>query len=225
MKRQNVKTSKRRNAVASTCRGFITASSHGRILAIACVAVGVNLTLPGCMQPVEPGVTTTFSAAKSNGDDREPPVETNIVRVTKFFSAEPWLTFSNDGTSRVNGFKCSVFLEGPGKPRGVFGSGTIIVCLYRVDRDGAGREVAVPLQEWEMPPDKAYPWRCKDRTLLGWGYGLRMQWRDDLDLEGRQIAVVVKYARDDGKVLSSTRQMLKVPRNGTQMLTVQPEKT
>ncbi|GJQ25877.1 MAG: hypothetical protein HBSAPP02_09090 [Phycisphaerae bacterium] len=182
-------------------------------------------SLPGCMQPVEPGVTTSFSTAKSKGDDREPPVESNIVRVTKFFSAEPWLTFSNDGTSRVNGFKCSVFLEGPGKPRGVFGSGTIIVCLYRVDRDGAGREVAVPLQEWEMPPDKAYPWRCKERTLLGWGYGLRLQWRDDLDLEGKQIAVVVKYVRDDGKTLSSTRQMLKVPRRGTQMLTVQPQKT
>lgn len=191
----------------------------------ACAMGWLMLSLPGCMQPVEPGVTTTFSAAKSKGDDREPPVETNIVRVTKFFSAEPWLTFSNDGTSRVNGFKCSVFLEGAGKPRGVFGSGTIIVCLYRVDRDGAGHEVAVPLQEWEMPPDQAYPWRCKERTLLGWGYGLRLQWRDDLDLEGKQIAVVVKYVRDDGKTLSSTRQMLKVPRRGTQMLTVQPQKT
>jgi hypothetical protein len=65
-----------------------------------------------------------------------------------------------------------------------------------------------------LPPDKAYPWRAKQRTLLGWGYGLRLRWNDQLNLGGKQVAFLVKYIRDDRRVVTSTRQMLKVPVRG-----------
>lgn len=140
------------------------------------------------------------------------PVESNIVRVNKFFSQTPWLSFAGDGSNRVNGVRITVYLEGANEPKGVFGTGTLVVGMYRLDVDPAtGRERSTLAYEWELPPERAYVWRAKEETALGWGYGLRLQWPDDLDVGGRQVAFVVKYLREDGRIISSSRQVLKVP--------------
>jgi hypothetical protein len=171
-----------------------------------------------CMQPVTPGQTSTPTVlAKPRAamaSESAGPLESNIVRVSKFFSSEPWLSFDDDGSGRINGFRCTVYLEGAGSPLGVFGTGTIIVAMFRLDRDPLGREIATPLQEWEMPADKAYPWRSKNRTLLGFGYGMRLRWDEQLKVAGKQVAFMVKYVRDDGHIINSSRQVLKVPLRG-----------
>jgi hypothetical protein len=167
------------------------------------------LCTAGCEQPVTPvGGRSTPPASPKPGDG---PVESNIIRVNKFLSADPWLCFNSDGSGRIDGFRITVYLEGAGKPKGVFGTGTIIVEMYRIDRDQRGRESAHPVHKWELPADQAYPWRAKEASGMGWGYGLRLQWSSDLDLAGRTVAFVVKYVREDGVVISSSRQVVKVP--------------
>jgi hypothetical protein len=141
----------------------------------------------------------------------DPGMESNIIRVIKFFSADPWLCFKNDGTGRVDGVRLTVYLEGTREPKGVFGTGTIIVEMYRLDMDARKRETATLAHKWELSSDDAYPWRAKNRTGMGWGYGLRLQWPADLDVSGRQVAFVVKYRREDGALISSSRQVIRVP--------------
>jgi hypothetical protein len=156
------------------------------------------------------------SASPWRSDSRagDPVAESNIIRVSKFFSADPWLSFANDGSGKIDGLRITVYLEGPNAPKGVFGDGTIIVEMYRLDYDKHGRETASPVYKWEMPPDKAYPWRAKKATGMGWGYGLRLQWPAELDVQGRQVAFVVRYVRKDGRMVNSSRQVVKVPGPG-----------
>lgn len=146
-------------------------------------------------------------AAKMPGPE---PVS-NIVSVNKFFSAVPWLIFDDPSSGRIDGFKCTVYLEGHDSPKGVFGTGTIVVTMYRLDNDPLGREFPTQVHEWELPPEKAFPWRAKKLTMIGWGYGLRLHWDKDLDVMGKRIAILVKYIRDDGRVISSSRTVLRVP--------------
>lgn len=143
------------------------------------------------------------------------PVESNIVRVNKFFSQTPWLSFKSDGSKKVDGVSFSLYLEGPTAPKGVFGTGTIVVNMYRLDTDPLGKEVATQIKEWKMTADEAYPWRAKTQTALGWGYGLRLNWGDDIEVAGKQVAIVAKYIREDGRTISSSRQVLKVPPSGS----------
>jgi hypothetical protein len=188
---------------------------------LLCIASGLagSLLLPGfvgCMQPA--GGPVAALPSQERRPVPEPAAESNIVKVNKFFSSEPWLSFSGDGSSRIDGLRFAVYLESAARYKGVFGSGTIVVTLYRLDRDAAGQEQATQVQEWVLPRDKAYPWRARHETALGWGYGLRLPWDQDLDLAGRQIAVVVRYIRDDGRVITSSRKVLKVPASGDSAL-------
>jgi len=152
---------------------------------------------------------STSGASGSQADD--PGTESNIIRVFKFISADPWLCFNNDGTGRIDGVRLTVYLEGTRQPKGVFGSGTIIVEMYRLDHDPRKGETATLVHKWELPADQAYPWRAKKPTGMGWGYGLRLQWPAGVDVSGRQVALVVKYRREDGGVVSSSRQVMRVP--------------
>jgi hypothetical protein len=153
------------------------------------------------------------SGAKDKTPDAAP--QSNVVRVTKFFSQNPWLSFTSDGSAKVDGVGFAVYLEGAEGPHGVFGTGSIVVTMYRLDVDPLGREIATPVHEWTLPPDKAYPWRAKRATALGWGYGMRLQWPDSVNVSGRQVAFIVKYVREDGREISSSRQVLKVPVSGS----------
>jgi len=190
---------------------------------LSCLLCGCLLAhagwLPGCAQPhsAPPVSSADASPAWFRGD--EGPEESNIIRVNKFFSAEPWLTFSGDGTKQIDGLRFAVYLEGPRQRKGVFGTGTLVVTMFRLDRDPTGREIATQVYEWELPRDKAYQWRSKKATALGWGYGLRLQWGPEVEVAGRQIAIVVKYIREDGRIVYSSRKVLKVPSGKEQAIT------
>jgi hypothetical protein len=166
----------------------------------------------GCMQPdAAPVATSSWMKPAAPPSDDGAPTASNIVKVNKFFNSDPWLNFEADGTNKIDGVRFSVYLESAEKPTGVFGTGRMVVIMYRLGQDAAGREMATPIHEWDLPPDKAYPWRAKQKTALGWGYGLRLHWDPKLDVAGSQIAFVVKYVREDGRTISSSRQVLKVP--------------
>ena len=155
------------------------------------------------------------AAKKPPVDKPEPPPESNIVRVNKFFSQTPWLSFKNDGSGTVDGVSFTVYLESASQPKGVFGTGSMVVLMYRLNHDPLGREVITPVYQWELPPDKAYPWRSKKSSAMGWGYGMRLRWPENLDVGGKPVVFIVKYIREDGREISSSRQVLKVPVGGT----------
>lgn len=142
------------------------------------------------------------------------PVSSNIVGIRKYFSVSPWLSFSPDASGRVNGISFSVYLEDASRPKGVFGTGTIVIQMYRLDKDDKGRELPELVQEWQYDAQKAVAFRAKKETMLGWGYGFRLSWEPTLEVEGRQVAFVIKYVREDGRVVSSSRQVLEVPVHG-----------
>lgn len=137
--------------------------------------------------------------------------ESNIIRVNKIFDSFPWLSFASDGSGRVDGFKCAVYLEGARSTKGVFGTGTLVVSMYRLDADALGREVPTEVQCWTFTRDEAMQFRAREMKMLGWGYGLRLRWDDQVKVSGKKIAVVIKYVRDDGRVVSSSRKVLRVP--------------
>lgn len=182
---------------------------------IAIIMIAGAVIAAGCMNPGQSG-SVAQSRAKpfSSKEPAEGPLEPNIVRVNKFFSSEPWLSFESDGTNRPDGVKFSVYLEGPRKAAGVFGTGRMVVTMYRIDINPIGEEMATQVYEWDLPADKSYVYRAKEQTALGWGYGLRLQWDRGLDLSGKQVAFLVKYIREDGKVITSSRQVLKLPKTG-----------
>jgi hypothetical protein len=166
----------------------------------------------GCMQPTTAPITqASILAPPAQKASETAPVESNIVRVNKFFSSDPWLNFGADGTNKIDGVRFAVYLESANKSTGVFGTGRILVTMYELTRDAFGKEAATQIYEWDMPSEKAYPWRAKQMTALGWGYGFRLHWDPKLDLAGRQVAFVVKYFREDGRVITSSRQAVKVP--------------
>lgn len=178
--------------------------------------IGV-LAMPGCMG-MGSGDDEDWvrKAAESNLTIAGPAPVSNIVRVSKIFHSYPWLSFADDGSGRIDGFKVTVYLESPDShDKGVFGTGTIVVDMYRLDRDTTGREVSTLVQEWELPSEQAYVWQAKKPTLFGWGYGLRLRWDKDVDVEGKKVAFVIKYVREDGRVVSSARKVFKVPLSGS----------
>lgn len=137
--------------------------------------------------------------------------ETNIIRVNKIVNSSPWLSFDPDGTRKVDGIRITVYLEAADRPKGVFGDGTITVQMFRLEKDKTGVEIAKLAQEWVLPPEKAYQWRATTESMLGQGYSLRLRWDKDANVNGKQVAVLVKYERPDGRQIASTRQVLKVP--------------
>ena len=175
----------------------------------------------GCMVPVD------GADVVQEGRPAEPfvPPETpasDIVHVFLIYPTVPWLVFDDQGGGVVDGFTCSAYLISPvydpvsGKvhEKGVFGTGTIVVEMYRLDRDAAGGEISALVQTWELPPDKAMKFRGRKPKLLGWGYGLRLKWDKDVKVAGEDVAIVVKYVRDDGRVVPTRRKQLHVPSRG-----------
>ena len=46
--------------------------------------------------------------------------------------------------------------------------------------------------------------------LMGWGYQLRVRWKD-LDLSGKRIVLVIEYERSDGRKVVGDRISRRVP--------------
>ncbi len=185
----------------------------------ALLAVAV-LGQAGCMVPTNNVVEAERPAVPFVPP--ETPVS-DIVRVFLIYPTVPWLVFDDQGGGRVDGFTCSVYLISPvydpvsGKTheKGMFGSGTIVVEMYRLGVDAAGREVSALVQTWDLPPEQAMRFRGRKPKFLGWwGYGLRLRWDKDVNVTDEDVAIVVKYVRDDGRVVPTRRKVMHVPSRG-----------
>lgn len=201
-------------------------------LARACAVLAITLIIDGCQWPPpenwgwgpkkeEQRIGEVPPNPALGDEDRPEPKVTmvsdkersDIVQVATFVPTNPWLVFDPlDG--RIDGFKCTVYLgallknQPDGKKDGIkgfFGDGTIIVQLFQ-DATKPGERTKMTLaHSWELSPDDAYPWRAREMSLLGWGYGLRLQWPKELDLSGKNIAILVSYRRTDGRLISSSK--------------------
>lgn len=159
--------------------------------------------------------TAPFSTTpKTSVRDGEAVESSDIVAVNKFFNVNPWLCYNDDGTGRVNGVRFSLYLQSAAGTKGVFGTGTIVIQMYRLDQDEQRRELPVLVQEWQFSPEQAYAFRARQASALGWGYGFRLRWDDTASVEGRKVAFVIKYIRGDGRVVVSSRQVAEIPVHG-----------
>ncbi len=176
----------------------------------------------GCMQPLDNTAAGEANRPAVPFVPPETPVS-DIRRVFLIYPTVPWLVFDDQGGGLVDGFTCSVYLISPvvdpvtGKvhEKGMFGTGTIVVEMYRLETDAAGREASALVKMWELPPETAMRYRGRNPKFLGWwGYGLRLQWGKDVQVTGEDVAIVVKYVRDDGRVVPTRRKQLHVPGRG-----------
>ncbi|HPF39939.1 MAG TPA: hypothetical protein P5081_12180 [Phycisphaerae bacterium] len=194
-----------------------------RLASIIVVTLGATL-LTGCQwppswspEPKGPGGPTGPGPAKEPTITIVPETErADIVQVANFVPTNPWLIFDPlDG--KIDGFKCNIYLGAnhEGKFKGFFGDGTIVVQMFAdVGKDEAKSDMKLA-HTWELTPDDAYPWRARKQTMLGWGYGLRLQWPKELELGGRKIAILVSYRRTDGRMISSSKPTVRrVPIRG-----------
>ncbi len=144
----------------------------------------------------------------------------DIVQVINFIPTNPWLVF-DPLEGKVDGFKSTVYLAAPLKGersgvKGFFGDGTIIVQMFRAEPDETtGKDRMELVHTWELPPEESYQWRARDMSILGWGYGLRLRWPEDLDVAGRKVSFLISYRRSDGRLISSSRPIVRrVPSRG-----------
>ncbi|MCB9855869.1 MAG: hypothetical protein H6818_09310 [Phycisphaerales bacterium] len=177
-------------------------------------------------QPEQPKTQYPENIAFNNGNTQEAKVtyvsdseRSDIVQVINLTPTNPWLIFDPlDG--KIDGFKTTVYLSATVEGtkdgiKGFFGDGTIIVQMFSdVSEEGARSEMKLA-HTWELSPAEAYPWRAKEMSLLGWGYGLRLQWPSELNLSGKKIAILVSYKRTDGRMISSSKPIVRrVPVRG-----------
>ncbi len=202
-------------------RTAVTGMSHTRAIIAhrGLLALALAACLAGCEQPEnQTGFGRNPLAPKKEPKAPLKPVyvppdvpQSNIVQVTKFFEEFPWLSFSGGEAGNIDGFKCALYLSTPtSKGKGVFGSGSLVVEMYRLDRTERA-EVPALVQTWELPPDQLYLFQSRRPTMMGWGYGLRLRWADDVDVRGKKIAILFKYVREDGRIVHAQRQVLTVP--------------
>ena len=133
----------------------------------------------------------------------------NVIQIHKFFATEPWLRFRRD--AELDGIKVNALYLVDGRTgKGAFGEGTIVVNLYRIDREPSGDDVATMVYEWSYDTEQAMPFRSTKRSMLGWGYQLRLHW-GELELAGKQIELEILFERSDGRVVGSPTTRFRVP--------------
>jgi hypothetical protein len=135
------------------------------------------------------------------------------VKVVATFNRYTGWIWTSD-RSRVRGsYIGGLFLIGPDN-KGVFGEGTLLPKVYHLKRGENGKKSPVLIKEWSLSTEEAIPLRAKwPHRLLGWGYGLPLDW-GDLDLGGEEVRMVISFERTDGRVISSTRLDGIVPVSG-----------
>jgi hypothetical protein len=181
----------------------------------ATVALSMICALGGCNAPPRAGRT---------GDM---PLYDDVTNIMSTMRTMPWLNFDSSDPTKIDGFAVNTYLISSTTQRGVFGAGTIRVSMYE-DATASGTTLPAPttmgknvlgkkLFEWELPADKAMPFRVVRRPgrtyVMGDGYQLRLSW-GNLDLAGRSIALVVEYQRTDGRLIRRAPFWLRVPSRG-----------
>lgn len=137
-------------------------------------------------------------------------LEPNVLNVAAYYAPyNPWV-WTND-RSRVRGIIISALYLGGPDVLGVFGDGIIQPRLYVLEPDENDVKQPKLTVEWAFDPAQALPFRAKKRTAMGWGYGMRLLWSEDLDLSGKDIRMTVSFERRDGRTVHSGKKDFKVP--------------
>ena len=137
----------------------------------------------------------------------------DIVQVKKFYPGSPWLSFDEAGDPNPEGFKVNVYLLSAANGLGVFGDGNIVVTMYTVPEiqpEGAPPAEPVLKKRWVLTPEDCMPFRATRRTVMGYGYGLRLTW-GDVDVLGKTVTVTIAFERRDGTIIQSQPQTFRVP--------------
>ena len=146
-------------------------------------------------------------------------VRRDIVQVKKFFPGNPWLSFDEAGDPNPEGFKVNVYLVCAANGRGVFGDGNIIVTMYslppRSNESNPQSADSKLEKQWVLTPEDCMPYRATRKGVMGFGYGLRLGWGDDVDVLGKTIVVTIAFERRDGTIIKSQPQTFKVPARRT----------
>lgn len=141
----------------------------------------------------------------------KPPPEAldpNIIGVKTLFFINPWINLDDDRDA--DGFRFTLYLEsGTTRNKARFGDGTIVVSVFHFVPGPDGKRKRELLFRQEYTPEQAVPYRVRDATAIGWGYGMRVSW-GDRDVYGKEIEVVTSFVRRDGKVYSSSPSALRV---------------
>ena len=137
----------------------------------------------------------------------------DVVQVKKFYPGSPWLSFDDAGDPNPEGFKVNVYLVSAANGRGVFGDGNIIVTMYSLPErqpDGASPSESKLEKRWILTPEDCMPFRATRRTVMGFGYGLRLDW-GDVDVLGKTVVITIAFERRDGTIIKSQPQTFRVP--------------
>jgi len=155
--------------------------------------------------------------------DRAPPpsevavmqTEPEITEVRVYHPSYPAWQWTEDKQA-IRGIKVGpVYLVGP-NGKGVFGDGVIRPRLYRLDRHADHKVVPTLLKEWAFTVEEAVPWRIKKPSLMGWAYGLPLVWEDPGLLAGaREVRLVIAFECSDGRLVSSSKKDVQVPRGAS----------
>lgn len=157
-------------------------------------------------------------AAGTPDDGGLPGDDVNIIGVRKFISQEPWLSFNKEGVRQAEGLKATVYLESGTSGKGAFGDGILRVVLYSVHRDPqTGEETLRREYRWDLTPRQSVPWRAKQQSVQGWGYGLRLNW-GNAEVRGREIELVFQFIRRDGNIVTGEPQRLRVPERNVRIV-------
>ncbi len=166
------------------------------ILSAGLCAAAVSLT----------GCRTTPSGFKMDNRFRQ-----DIVQVATFVDKlNPWLNFDNPPRDVPGGLKLAVYFTSSNGPLGVFGDGTVLIDMYRMDGGPANRKELVHLKQWRFSTEEAYQYGFRERQRTGWGYQFRLEWGEN-DVLGEEVVFIVSFERYDGRVVRGKRNFFKVP--------------
>lgn len=143
----------------------------------------------------------TIDASKISARD-------DIVRIHSMWGDYPWLT---DSEQRPLGLKARVYFVDVETELGSFVTGTIGAEMYLLTRTREGRRHRELLHEWRFDTDQAMGYRIRRKAVTGYSYGLVLPWPEHLDVVGRQIDMVFRYDRSDGRVIKSSPKRFRVP--------------
>ena len=200
---------------------MMVGNQYRRRVGAACIAVAVlaSLLQAGCagssqeLGAVPPGVGVigsgsppvkpppTIDASKISARD-------DIVRIHSYWGDYPWLT---DSDQRPFGLKARVYFVDIETERGSFVAGTIAAEMYLLTRTRDGRRHRELLHEWRFDTDQAMGYRIRRKAVTGYSYGLVLPWPEHVDVVGRQIELVFRYDRTDGRVIKSSPKRFRVP--------------
>lgn len=179
-----------------------------RRLTPQCLWIGLSfvvaLAAGGCQAP---------GAARSGFDASRIPTDDNIISVFVLWDERDLWLYRPDNTELVAGFRMNAYFVSGRTDKGVFVPGLIRVKVAMDQLQPGGRVVPVVVYQDELDVEQAMKWRYTKKRMMGYAYGLQIDWPRELDevVAGKEIQVVVEYLSNSGRIIRSSVRRLAVP--------------